>query len=270
MAKGNDGNYLQHCVEVEAAVLLAQTGPNPRLHVALTHGMEPFEKFENLKSNVRKELLCNALVQAAGDPNCDEREIVKAYRCSRASQLNYPNTAELLRRVIGTDGLSGGITEVCEAKCKKLSDAWTGTEIEVAHSSWRKQLPDGVLSCPDSLDGPWLFSMDPNSYTENGANNGENLHSSDLCLLACALERYVRSGQPGIASLFVYGVRKNERRKFWAFMDKLAERLDVPTYSYWVPHLGGNRNLVGLLFSDKELALGFVPPLIKPGRGKAN
>lgn len=294
MAKGNDGNYLQHCVEVEAAVLLAQTGPNCRLHVALTHGMQPFDKFEKPKAQktpkVKKELLCNALVEAAGEPECSEREIVKAYRASWMSQeayrpdianlfyeletgKHYPNTAELLRAVIGTTRLSGGITERDEAKHEELAAAWSGSKVEVAQSSWRKQLEqDGVLSCPDHLDAPWLFSMDPMTYTENSANDDANLHRSDLDLLAPALERYVGSGQPGIASLFVYSVGsqgKNGQLQFWAFMDQLAGRLDVPTHSYWVAHNGGNRNLAGLLFSDLELALGFVPPRIKPGRGKA-
>lgn len=292
MAKGNDGNYLQHCVEVEAAVLLAQTEPNSRLHVALTHGMAPFERIGEPKGNAYS-LLYGALCEAASEPKCSEREIVKAYRSSWESQAyrpdiknlfdelrsgkHYPNSAELLRAVSGTTRLSGGITEWDETNRKELAAAWDDSNIKVAQhrprspNSWRKNLKAGrVLCCPDDLSVPWLFSMDPNTYTENGGNEDENLHSSDLCLLAPALERYVRSGQPGIASLFAYGVHKNRRPQFWTFMDKLAERLDVPTHSYWVHHQGGNRNLAGLLFSDKELALGFVPPRVKPGRGKVN
>jgi len=45
MAKGNDGNYLQHCIEVEAAARLAQADPDGRLHAKLTLG----SKFENTK-----------------------------------------------------------------------------------------------------------------------------------------------------------------------------------------------------------------------------
>ena len=66
MAKGNDGNYLQHCIEVEAAVRLAQADPSGRLHVALTHGMAPFEKLE--EPNVERNLLYGALREAAGEP----------------------------------------------------------------------------------------------------------------------------------------------------------------------------------------------------------
>ena len=41
MAKGNDGNYLQHSVEIEVAFRLARKDPDGRLHIALTHGMAP-------------------------------------------------------------------------------------------------------------------------------------------------------------------------------------------------------------------------------------
>ena len=61
---------------------------------------------------------------------------------------------------------------------------------------------------------------------------------------------------------------KEEQRRFWAFVDKLAERLGAETGSYWVAHQGGNLNLAGLLFSNKELAWGFTPPGVKPGRGR--
>ena len=59
MAKGNDGNYLQHCVEVEAAVQLAQASADGRLHVALTHGMAPFEQIDEPKGNVHCLLIAH-------------------------------------------------------------------------------------------------------------------------------------------------------------------------------------------------------------------
>ena len=288
MAKGNDGNYLQHCIEIESAVLLAQTEPEGRLHVALTHGMEPFERLGESKRYVRHSLLCGALHEATGEPLRDERKIVKAYRESWASKAYhpniedmfavrteekcYPNTAELLRAVIGVDRLPGGIAETDEKKHKKLAEAWSSSGIVVANSSWREQLgPDGALSCPDGLDAPWLFSMDPMTFTDDGREDDDKLHRSDLDLLARSFERYVDSGQPGIASLFVYSVGtqgKTPQQQFWMFMDDLARSLGVRTCSYWVAHQGGNLNLASLLFSDTELAFGFVPPRIKPGRGR--
>lgn len=286
MAKGNDGNYLQHCVEVEVARRLKRDHPDGRLHVALTHGMAPFEQIEEPNGNAHR-LLYDALREAAGECKRDEREIVKAYRASWKSQAyrptlrilfdelkkkkRYPNSAELLRAVIGADRLSGGITERDETKCQELAKAWDDPRIVVARSSWRKQLDrDGALYCPDHLGAPWMFSMDPMTYTENGENDDASLHRSDLDWLVPALERYFGSGQPGIASLFVYSVGRNgenRQRQFWAFMDALAGRLSVQTCSYWVPHRGGNLNLAGLLFSENEISDDFVPPNVKAGRG---
>ena len=285
MAIGNNGNYLQHCVEVEAAAHLARAGSDRRLHVALTHGMEPFERIGEPRQNAC-HLLYDALCEAAGEPGRNEREIVKAYRVAWLSQAyrpdisnlfaemktskRYPNSAELLRAVIGTNQLSGGITERDESKHEKLAAAWTGSGIVVSQSSWRKQLrPNGALDCPEHLDAPWLFSMDPMTYTEKGDNDDAKLHRSDFDLLAPMLERYVGSGQPGIASLFAYSVGsqgKNRQNQFWAFMDALAERLNLQTSSYWVHHQGGNRNCAGLLLSRIEISEVYFPPSIKVGR----
>lgn len=290
MAKGNDGNYLQHCIEVELAVRLAQTEPEGRLHVALTHGMEPFERLGKSKRYIKHNLLYGALREAANEPLHNERKIVTAYRKSWVSKgyhpntkdlfaeltekKCYPNTAELLRAVIGMDRMTGGITETNDIKHKDLAEAWSGSGMFVAHSSWREQLgPDYALGCPGGLDTPWLFSMDPMTYTEDGHEDDDKLHRSDLDCLARAFEPYVASGQPGIACLFVYSVGtqgENPQEQFWMFMDDLASLLGMRTCSYWVPHQGGNLNLAGLLFSDKELAYGFVPPRIKPGRGREN
>ena len=138
LAKGNDGNYLQHCVEVEAAVRLVRACPDGRLHVALTHGMAPFEQIDQPNGNARR-LLYGALREAASEHKRNEREIVKAYRASWKSQAyqpdtanlldelktgkHYPSSAELLQAVIGTNRLSGGITERDEAKHKELADS---------------------------------------------------------------------------------------------------------------------------------------------------
>lgn len=288
MAKGNDGNYLQHCVEVEAAVLLAQTEPNSRLHVALTHGMAPFERIGEPKGNAYS-LLYGALCEAASEPKCSEREIVKAYRSSWESQAyrpdiknlfdelrsgkHYPNSAELLRAVIGTTRLSGGITEWDETNRKELSAAWDDSNIKVAQrrprpfNSWREQLnPDGVLSCPKSLDVPWLFSMDPMSYKENGSEDDEYLHHSDLCLLAPALERYVGSGQPGVACFFVYNLSagvENQQGKFCSFINEIAKHIGVDKRFYSVQHTPTKINIAGLLFSGAKLAEEFDPPKIE-------
>ena len=109
------------------------------------------------------------------------------------------------------------------------------------------------------------------TYRENGCNDDDNLYRADSCRLEDTLRQYFRSGQPGIACLFVYNMGlqgNNPQQQFWAFMGDLARRLGMHTGSYWVAHRGGNLNLAGLLFSTIELCFGFVPPTIKPGRGR--
>ena len=272
MAKGNDGNYLQHSIETEAAVRLAQMDAEGRLHIALTHGMAPFEPFETTKSELACKLLKEALKES-GEPRreeCEERPVVTAYRKTGASEKHYPNSAELLRAVIGTDKLSGGITEICPKKHKKLADAWCCSSVNPVCSSWREQAgPGGALSCPDDLQTPWLFTMDPMTYSEKGDADDNKLHRCDIDLLSDALRQYVGSGKPGIAALFVYGVGvqgNNAQCQFWKFVDDLAGRFDVDTCSYWLPHRGGNLNLAGLLYSGIELSSSFKSAKLNVGR----
>ena len=140
MAKGNDGNYLQHCIEVEAAVRLAEMDAAGRLHIALTHGMRPFEPFEKRKPSTRDGLLLKRLEDSKKQPQAEEPALVKAYRKTRASDTHYPNSAELLRAVIGAENLSGGITEICSKKHKCLSAAWLDTNVKTACCSWRGKI----------------------------------------------------------------------------------------------------------------------------------
>ena len=155
MAKGNDGNYLQHCIEVEAAVRLAETDAAGRLHIALTHGMMPFEPFEKRKPSARDGLLLKKLEDAKNLSQANEPAVVKAYHKTKASDARYPNSAELLRVMIGTENLSGGITEICSKKYKCLSDVWLNTNVKTACASWRKEIhPGGILACPEQLQSP--------------------------------------------------------------------------------------------------------------------
>lgn len=100
MVKGHNGNYLQHCVELAAANRLAARTP-AALHVAFTHGMAPFEPFEHKLDDkvpdLRRDLLRYALELAHKRPHKGEPAIVTAYRHTSASELRYPNSAELLR-----------------------------------------------------------------------------------------------------------------------------------------------------------------------------
>ena len=261
MAKGNDGNYLQHCIEVEAAVRLSHSQMNAerRLHIALAHGMAPFEQFEGIKSNQARDKLLSALKDSNQQQQSNEPAVVAAYRKTEASSEHYPNTAELLRAVVGLDKLVGGITEIDCRKFEELAEAWSRTSVIPARSSWRKELgTGGTLTCPNNLEIPWLFTMDPMTYSEKDDKDDDKLHRSDIAILSDALSRYFDSGRAGIVALFVYSVGVqgvNAQCQFWTFLDdlkesivkNLAEHFDIAVSSYWLPHKGGNRNLAGLL-----------------------
>ena len=269
MAKGNDGNYLQHSTEVEAAIRLARMDKEKRrLHIALAHGMAPFEPFEvslnQPKPGLCRRLLKCKLIESKKSPQSDEPAVMDAYRKTNASEECYPNSAELLRAVIGTKNLSGGITEIDCEKYMQLANAWSYSRVKTACSSWRKEiLPDGILACPENLQTPWLFTMDPMTYIEeNYEKDDNNLRRFDISILSCALSRYLCSGKPGIASLFVYKVGENNgdvQSQFRKFMEDLRKRVidNLSRYSevgvsyYSLPHMGGNRNLAGLLHSPQ-------------------
>ena len=218
MAKGNDGNYLQHSVEVAVAVNLACKYANGRLHLALAHGMAPFEACGPLPHGQTRALLYRSLHAAQGSPDSSEPLIVAAYRATKASLAHYPNTAELLRAVIGEDRLTGGITEVDTAKWLQLEQGWSRSGIRPVNSSWRKQV---------SLGGALAYPA---------------------------------------AALFVYATKPDVQRRFWAFVDELAERTNTIVSSCWLTHQGGNRNLAALLCSGFVLPAQWLPPGLNAGR----
>lgn len=57
VAKGNDGNYLQHSIEVAIAWQLVTRIAGSRLHIALTHGMAPYEPCGSLPNGQTRALL---------------------------------------------------------------------------------------------------------------------------------------------------------------------------------------------------------------------
>jgi hypothetical protein len=268
VAKGNDGNYLQHSIEVAVALRLAATDPARGLHVALAHGMAPFEACDNPPGGQSRSLLERALSDSYRPRQGSEPPIVSAYRATGATLRRYPNSAELLRSAIGADRLCGGITEVDPEKHAQLADAWAGSAVVVANTSWRVQVgSDGILTCPTGLTRPWILTLDPMTYREDGYADDNNLYGADLDRLCDVLARFVASGRPGLAALFVYGVRPEGRPLFWNFIDELANRVSATVLCCWHTHQGGNRNLAGLIYSGFELSPDFPPVGLTVGRG---
>lgn len=268
MAKGNDGNYFQHSIEVAAAVRLASTDPARRLHIALAHGMAPFETCDSPPPGQSRSLLERALSDSYRPRQGSEPPIVSAYRATGATLRRYPNSAELLRSAIGAGRLCGGITEVDCEKHTQLADAWAGSELVTANTSWRLQVgPNGILTCPTGLTRPWLLTLDPMTYREDGYADDNNVYRADLDRLSSALMGFVASGRPGLAALFVYAVKPEGRPLFWNFIDALANCVSATVLCCWHTHQGGNRNLAGLIYSRFEPSPDFLPVGLTAGRG---
>lgn len=270
MAKGHDGNFLQHSVELAAAVRLAAENPSA-LHVAFTHGMAPFEPFEHKLSDKVPGLSryrLKAALELADRPQREgEPSIVTAYRCTGAPR-RYPNSAEIIRTLWQRKqvcGLAGGITEKSVWKHECLATAWAGSPVKVARASWRCQVqPDGVLACPKNLRVPWLFAMDPMTYREDDRYcDDDNLHRYDADLLNQALLPYVDSGQPGMAALFVYNVQPRRICRFWNFIDDISSRTHMGVRRHSLAHRGGNRNLAALLYSATDLHDDFLQDAVE-------
>lgn len=253
MAKGNNGNYLQHGIETEAATRLAGKDNGGRLHIALCHGMAPFEPFENGNSPSRSKLLEGAIDAAARPARKREPAVVTAYRCTNASRERYPNSGELIRALIGTEKLSGGIAEIDTSKCDELKNAWAGSDVSVSCNSWREEIKTGgVLACPDDLQAPWLLTLDPYSFREHGRRDDGYLRSMDLLPLRNAIQTYIGSGQPGIAAMFAYAVASSEIKKFWMFGDSVANDTSLAK-QYWHRYKGEKRNLAIVISSRIRL-----------------
>ena len=215
VAKGNDGNYLQHSIEMDAAVQLAAQARTGCLHIALAHGMAPFEGSEEPANPPARALLLQALNESYRAPRNGEPPIVSAYRRTGATLARYPNSAELLRHAIGAAQLSGGITEVDPMKHELLAQAWAGSRVVPISSSWRSEIePGGTLACPTDLETPWLVTFDPMTYCQDGYADDDSLYGADLERLSILLQPYMATRQPGLAAVFVYSVRPDARPRF--------------------------------------------------------
>jgi hypothetical protein len=266
VAKGNDGNYFQHSIEVTVATHLAGRFGSGQLHFAFGHAMAPFEECEQAKPGQSRGLLLSALNESYSSRKQNEPEVVAAYRATNTTLSRYPNSAELLRAALGAERLRGGLTEVDGEKYQQLVEVWAAFHVRVANTSWRSELKaPGVLACPSNLDRPWLFTLDPMTYKDGDGPDDNNVHQSDLERLSGAIGTFVRSGLPGVAAVFVYAVRPESRSGFWRFADAVASRSGAALSTYWHIHQGGNRNLAALFRSGCEFPAHFPPKGISDG-----
>jgi len=104
------------------------------------------------------------------------------------------------------------------------------------------------------------------TYREDGYADDDKLYRRDLSRVSAMLDRFVSSGQPGVAALFVYSVKPEVQPQFWTFVDEIAEKTSTKAISCWITHQGGNRNLAALLCSDPMLPPTWLPEGVNAGR----
>lgn len=205
MAKGNEGNLLQHGVETEVGDLLYAEGGRRGLHIICTHSMAPFEKTD-LSSYENKAL--RRWLDAARQPELGPGlpAVVRAYRHCRASLSRYPNTAELLAALVGRFNLSGMLVEKNPYKFGKLHYQWQATEVESLSGSWRDHT-DAFAKV--TVKHPWLFTMDPMTFNRDPKREDDaNLYPSDLTVLRPAFSHFLGSGQAGAITVFCFSLRR--------------------------------------------------------------
>jgi len=229
MARGNDGNLLQHAVESELGFGLVAAASAGGLWLTCTHSMGPFEPLsrpptEQPSQRHRFEHWWQRalLNEEAADP-----PLLHAYRhCRQIDRDRYPNSAEIISVLIGRDQLAGTLVELKEVNGRALADRWRETAVAIKPGSWREALAD--LTAPANLDRPWLFTMDPFTYvTRPDADDGD-LHAGDFQLLRNTVRSWLNSAQPGVFCAFCYAMPAGVRDEYQAAMQRFRDEMDIP------------------------------------------
>jgi hypothetical protein len=262
MARGNDGNLIQHTIESDLAAHLSASDSLNRLWLTCTHSMEPFApiqhgRFERAARRRRFEYWwqCALLDDEAGpEPN---PPVLRAYRhCRQIDRDRYPNSAEIVSALIGRQQLAGTLVELKDVNYQALIERWNGTAVTIKPGSWRQELTD--LAAPSELDRPWLFTMDPFTYSEELEHSNGSLYPGDFHRLRAPVRSWLINEQPGVFCAFCYSLTLNRYGAYRRASQSFCNDLNIPNL-----HLGfvdvksGSRTHLGVLIScDKQLVEG--------------
>ncbi len=255
MARGNDGNLLQHGIECELGKRLFDVGGQNGLHLVVTHGMEPTEHFEARDDNPGAYRKLEWWLDQARqhEPQSDSPTVLRAYRSCGASSAAYPNTGELLAASIGRNSLSGYITEVETRKIPSLKQKWQSSRVEILPGSWREFLYE--YHCPKELNTPWLLTMDPMTYTTAPFDDDNRLRRCDLWFLRPVFRSYFASQQPGAVCIFCFSLQPNIRQTFIDdIQERVAQKLSGANAGFFETIArGGNKHVGAVLSQDKVM-----------------
>lgn len=249
MAKGNDGNLLQHTIEAEIARGLS-LGCTRGVYVVLTHGMAPFESFTPRATNPSAYRLLDRWLNYSASSNFSKSDlaVVDAYRGCRASSLYYPNSAEVCAAIV--PDISGCIAEVDATKYSQLAMRWKNTAITVHHQSWRFNGAE-MLSPPRNLDRAWLISLDPMTFTLSDGGDDDKFRLEDLKLIARKWDAFVATGQSGAMVAICYSLQPTTAEAY----RKAAKEVDLPNLLFLeTVARGGNRHVAAIWSTATETA----------------
>ena len=221
MAKGNNGNLLQHTLEAEIACCLYSI-ESRGLHVVLTHGWRRLKHLMHVAQDHRRSSFERWLTIASGTGGLDGMPAVaKAYRTCGASPSHYPNSIEVIASLVPS--ISGVITEIDGEKYEQLAARWKGTGVTVLNQSWRCQ--NAVIADPpQDLRNPWIISLDPMIFSDGETADDDMLRPGDLDLLAQKWHHFVSTGRPGAIAAFCYSMQPHQAAAFREAMMRLAFR----------------------------------------------
>jgi hypothetical protein len=226
MAKGNDGNLLQHAIECEIVRTLVTAQGHDELDLIVTHGMSPFEPVSDTgQPNTRlfgdwldvavARKRAHRLPQESAFP-----AVVVAYRRCLATYLHYPNTGELVASLVGRNRIYGEICEFDETIATDLRQAWQNTHVNVCHGDWRHQ----ISAISERVTArAWLMTMDPMTFDPNGGL--ANFGPADFGLIEACLREKLDSQHPGCFCLFCYSMTQDRENEFRASAQDFATKL---------------------------------------------
>ncbi|MFZ5439910.1 MAG: hypothetical protein ACOZQL_07860 [Myxococcota bacterium] len=211
MARGNNGNALQHFVELTAADLLLREAAQLRL--LCTHSMAPAEALvvPERESRDGKNRWLTELLAGEGTTLLHD-----ALRGVGASRSDYPNSARLLSWFASTRGrsLRAKLCEFEPATYAALEARWgRDPAFCLVHGSWREAEP----LLPG--DGAWLWTMDPYTFVPGARCGGGDVCDGDLELVARWLREWTG---PGAWLLFCYSMDRARAAAFRAAVTSLG------------------------------------------------
>ena len=242
MAKGNDGNLLQHGIEL-AAISAIDRLP---IFLTCTHSMAPRESCDDPQRDRRLRHWLSADV--------DTPSVAHAYRNTDASLDAYPNTAELIASLVGDANLRGDLFEVCDDKIRALRARWNAHSVHVRGKSWRTGLAE--IGAPSTDEG-WLFTMDPMTFVSDNPNAGDdnNLRPNDVDLLIQFFRRFGNFGKRWVISIFCFELRRgpgvNRYQLFLDEMERFRLALGLHKETHEVSY--GNPHVASVFSSSTEL-----------------